>query len=103
MPGFAATKAQSLIFRDPVTVGATKLPAGEYKITWSGTGSNVQVTLEQKGSQHPATASAPAKLVDAKHDRVSFITSTQGNVLTLETVQLKDASLQFTPAPASGQ
>ena len=47
-----------------VKVGTTELPAGSYKVTWTGTGDNAQVTLKQgKYSKSPL----PAQVVDAKH------------------------------------
>ena len=44
-PAFAAKNSQSLNFATPVKVGANEIPAGDCKVTWNGTGDNIQVTL----------------------------------------------------------
>jgi hypothetical protein len=103
IPAFAAKNSQTITLANPVTVGSTKLPAGEYKLSWTGSAPDVQATLEQKDVQHPATVTLPAKLVSEKHDRTQLTTNKQGDVLTLERVQMKDSTLSFTSAPASGQ
>jgi hypothetical protein len=103
IPAFAAKNEQSVTFANTVTVGATKLPAGEYKISWTGTAPNVQVTIVQRDARHPVTVTAPAKLVDEKHSSVQFTTGDQSGVTTLQQLQLKSVSLAFTSAPASGQ
>jgi hypothetical protein len=46
---------------DDVQVGSTQLKAGDYKATWEGTGSDVQVKI-LKGKEVVATV--PAKLED---------------------------------------
>ncbi len=62
-PAFAAKNSQSLNFASPVKVGATEIPAGDCKVTWTGTGDNVQVTIAENGK----TLTIPAKLVAEKH------------------------------------
>lgn len=103
MPSFAASKSSTVRFSSDVTVGSSKLPAGEYKLTYNGTAPNVQVTLVQKGASHPITATVPAKLTEQKHEQVSMTTNSANGGNLLQTVQLKDVTLEFTTAPASGQ
>jgi hypothetical protein len=104
IPSFAAAKnSQSITLTDATTVGSTKLPAGEYKVSWTGTAPDVQVTLEQKGARKPATVTLPAKLVSEKHDRTQLTTATKEGANTLENVEFKDVTLNFTSSPASGQ
>ena len=62
-PALAAKNSQSLNFASPVKVGTTEIPAGDVKVTWTGTGDNVQVTLAENGK----TLTIPAKVVDEKH------------------------------------
>ena len=62
-PAFAAKNSQSLTIGQPVQIGSTQLSAGAYKVSWTGTGESVQVTLAQNG-QSPVTV--PAKLVETK-------------------------------------
>ena len=57
---FAANRA-NFTFNSPTTVNGTKLKAGDYKLEWDGTGSEVQVSFIQ-GKK--VVAKVPAKLVD---------------------------------------
>ncbi|HEY3706709.1 MAG TPA: hypothetical protein VGL22_16720 [Terracidiphilus sp.] len=103
IPSFAAKSSQNITLAETTTVGNTKLPAGEYKLTWTGTAPDVQVTLEQKNAGKPVTVTAPAKFISEKHDRTQLTTTSNAGANTLEAVQLKDATLTFTSTPASGQ
>lgn len=102
-PAFAAKNSQTVNFADAVKVGTTQLPAGDYKVTWEGTGSNVQITLEQKNVAHPATATAPAKVVEQKNGHNGFTVDSHGGVNTLETLQFSKFNVVFAGAPAPGQ
>jgi hypothetical protein len=57
---FAATKGE-LTLLNPATVNGTNLKAGDYKLQWDGTGTDVQVTILQGKN---VIAKVPAKLVD---------------------------------------
>ncbi len=57
---FAATKGQMTLL-SPATVNGTNLKAGDYKLEWDGTGSDVQVTILQGKN---VIAKVPAKVVD---------------------------------------
>jgi hypothetical protein len=103
IPAFAAKNSQTVNFADAVKVGSTQLPAGDYKVTWDGTGSNVQITLEQKGVSHPATATATAKVVEQKNNRSGFTVDTHGGVHMLETLQFPKFNVVFGGAPTPGQ
>ena len=102
VPAFAAANQKTVTFPDAVTVGSTQLPAGDYKVTWTGTGSNVQVSFEQKG-KGAAPAVVTAKVEDAKESHTGFTVDRQGNVNQLESLQLGKTSLTFNPAPSNGQ
>jgi len=99
-PAFAAKNSQSVHFVDPVMVGSTQLPAGEYKVTWTGTGSNVQVAFEQNGK---TDATVSAKLVEEKHDHAGFTIDSQSGKNVLEVLQLSKVSLVLGNAPSAGQ
>lgn len=100
VPAFAAKNSQSLTFSTPVTVGATQLAAGDYKVTWTGTGANVQVTIAQKGK---ASVSVAAKMVDAKNGHVGIITDAVNGATVLQTIELNNANLVLTGAAAQGE
>jgi hypothetical protein len=103
IPAFAAKNSQTINLADATTVGSAKLPAGEYKLSWTGSAPDVQVTLEQKNAGKPATVTLPAKLVSEKHDHTQLTTTSKNGAATLQNVQLKDITLTFTSTPASGQ
>jgi len=98
-PAFAAKNSQSVNLAQSVKVGSTEIPAGDLKVTWTGTGDTVQVTLAQNGK----TITVPAKLVAEKHDHKGYIVSRNNGSDQLETIQLKDISLQLESPTASGQ
>lgn len=98
-PSFAAKNSQSVNFATPVKVGTTELPAGDVKVSWTGTGDNVQVTLAQNGK----TVTVPAKLVEEKHSHKGYLVNNAGGSQQLESIQLTNVSLQLQGASASGQ
>ncbi|MGP0073251.1 MAG: hypothetical protein ACLPWF_15135 [Bryobacteraceae bacterium] len=99
IPAFAKN-TQSITLDNSVKVGSTQLPAGDYKITWTGTAPNVQVTIAAKGK---ASVTVPAKLVDAKNGHVALQTNTVNGVQILQGIQLDNVSLMLTGATASGE
>jgi hypothetical protein len=74
-PAFAAKNSQSVSISQAVTVGSTQLPAGEYKVSWTGTGTDVQVTISRSGI---APVTVPAKLVESKHSQNGYMVNRQG-------------------------
>ncbi len=103
VPAFAAANSKTVTLPEAVTVGSTQLPAGDYKVTWTGTGSAVQVTLVQKDKFSAQPVTVAAKAVDAAENHTGFTVDRQGNVNTLQTLQLGKTTLVFTGAPANGQ
>lgn len=100
IPALAAKNSQTIKLDDTLKVGSTQLPAGNYKVTWTGTAPNVQVTIAAKGIT-PVTV--PAKLVDAKNGHVALQTGTVNGVQVLQGIQLDDVSLMLTGATGSGE
>jgi hypothetical protein len=98
-PAFAAKNSSTVIIPQAVTVGTTQLPAAQYKVTWTGTGSSAQVTLANGKS----TVTIPAKVVDQKNAVSSVLTETKGGSTVLEGINLDKVTLMFTSAPNSGQ
>jgi hypothetical protein len=103
VPAFAASNSKTVTLPEAVTVGSTVLPAGDYKVTWTGTGSDVQVTLIEKDKFSPKPVTVAAKAVDATVSQNGFTVDRQGNVNTLQTLQLGKTTLVFNGAPANGQ
>jgi hypothetical protein len=95
-----ASKSETVTLPGTVKVGSTQLPAGDYKASWTGTGSSVQVTLTRNGK---TVVTVPAKLVEEKHNLNGVTTNTQGGVDFLQTIQLNHVSLVLENAPTTGQ
>jgi hypothetical protein len=98
-PAFAAKNSSTVIIPEAVTVGTTQLPAAQYHVSWTGTGSSAQVTLTNGKS----TVTIPAKVVDQKNPVSSVLTETKGGSNVLEGINLNNVTLVFTPSPSSGQ
>jgi len=98
-PAFAAKNSQSVNFASTVKVGTTELPAGDYKVTWTGTGDSVQVTIAEGGK----TLTVPAKLLEEKHVHKGYVVNREGGADQLQTIQLSNVSLQLDSANASGR
>ena len=99
-PAFGAgNKPQTVIIPENVQVGSTQLAAGTYKLAFTGTGSDVQVTLTQAGK---TVITFAAKAVEQKNNPgVDLITN--AGVTTLEAINLDKVSLQLEGAPHPGQ
>jgi hypothetical protein len=100
LPALAAKNTQTLNFSAPVTVGSTQLTAGDYKVSWTGSGSSVQVTLARGGK---TVATVPAKLVEEKDSVNGITTSTQGGVGYLQVIRVGNISLILQSTQISGQ
>lgn len=98
-PAFAGPKPQSVVIPATVQVGSTQLPAGTYKLTWTGSGSSVQVTLMQN---QKTILTFAAKEVDGKNSP-GVQTYSHNGVVSLEAIFLSNASLQVEGAPQTGQ
>lgn len=98
-PAFAAKNSQSLNIAQNVKVGSTQIPAGDCKVSWTGTGDSVQVTIAQNGK----TVTVPAKLVSEKHSHKGYVVSTEGGTDQLQSIQFSDITLQIQSPSASGK
>ncbi len=90
VPALAANKSQTVTVPVAVHVGSTVLPAGDYKVTWTATGSSAKVTLASKGV---ISVTVPAKVVEQKNGHPGVSTSTQGGQQVLETILLNNVNL----------
>jgi hypothetical protein len=86
---FAANKNEGkFTLSDPVQLGSTELRAGDYKATWEGTGSDVQVKILQGKN---VVATVPAKLEDRTSKQSSVAISNSNGVRTLQEVDFGGA------------
>ncbi len=97
--GSSSNKPQTLIVPQKVQVGSTQLPAGSYKISYTGTGSAVQVTVTQ-GKKTVLTC--PAKVIAGKNIQ-GVTTEMRGTVNTLVSIQLDNVSLELEGATQAGE
>ena len=98
-PAMAAKNSQSFNLSQNVKVGTTDIPAGNVKVSWTGTGDALQVTLSSSGK----SITVPAKLVSEKNGHKGYVVKNNGGVNELQTIQLNDLSLQLQGATSSGQ
>jgi hypothetical protein len=99
IPSFAAKNSDNLTISDKVTVGSTQLPPASYKVTWTGTGSDVQVTI----SNSKTSVTVPAKLADAKNGNTSILTDSKNGATVVQAIYLNKVTLTLANAPAMGQ
>jgi hypothetical protein len=100
VPAFASKNSDTLSIPSKVTVGTTQIPAGSYKLTWTGSGSDVQLTLAKDGK---TLVIVPAKVVAEKNGAIGVVTSTESGAEVLRTINLSKMSLVISDATVSGQ
>jgi hypothetical protein len=93
---FAGTKA-NLQLSNPVTVNGTNLKAGDYKLTWEGSGPNVELSITQGKT---VVAKVPAHVVQlpapATQDAAVIMKNDSGsNSLTSVRFEGKKFSLEL--------
>lgn len=98
-PAFAGPKPSTVTIPEKVLVGTTAVPAGSYKLTVTGDGPVVQVTLTQ---QDKTIATFSAKQVNQKGNP-GVQTYTHGGAVVLQTISLSKFSLTVEGAPQPGQ
>jgi len=91
-PAFAGRNSQTVNIPEPMKAGTTQLAAGNYDVTWTGTGPNIQVTFTQN---RKVLATVPAQLVVESNKNEGLNTNTQGTVETLESIRMRNMTLVF--------
>jgi hypothetical protein len=82
-----------------VTVGTTELPKGNYKVVWTGTDPNVQVTF----TNGTWTKTVPAHIVEGRNDIEAQMTDVKDNKKFLTALELRNATLQFVNGTHAGE
>jgi hypothetical protein len=100
LTAFAAGNTKNINFSRDLKVGATKVAAGDYKLSWTDGTADVQVTITKNGK---TIATVPAKAEPAKNNGVSLSTRTVEGTYVLETIQLEKVNLIIKSASASGE
>jgi len=60
----SASNKTTLNLEDAVSIHGTNLPKGQYKVTWEGTGPDIELSFIQS---HKTVATTRARLVDLDH------------------------------------
>lgn len=100
IPAFASKNSQTVTFPEAVKVGSKQLPAGDYKVTWTGAGSAAQITIAQKRGP---SVTAPGKVVEIKNGHTAVLTNHVGDANVLQSIELDNLSLVLTAAGATGE
>jgi hypothetical protein len=100
MPAFAAKNSADLKFGKTIKVGSTQVPAGNYKISWTGTDSDAKLTISQSGK---AVATVPARIETHKNGYVGLNTQNINGVEVLQTIQLDNLNLVLTSPISAGE
>jgi len=95
---FAADSGTGKIHLDSaVKLGSDQLPAGDYKVSWTGSGDNAQVTL----TQGKVKATTNARVVAERRTTDAVGTKTENGSRYLTEIQFRDATLVLTPAAST--
>jgi len=96
----AATKNSAhVVLENPVTVGTTEVPKGNYKIVWTGTDANAQVTF----TNGQWSKTIPAHIVQQKNDLEAQTTTVKGDKTILTTLEFRNATLVFADSTRAGE
>jgi hypothetical protein len=82
-----------------LTVGTTELPKGTYKVVWTGTDPNVQVTFTHGNW----TKTVPAHIVEGRNNIEAKLTNAKGDKTFLTGLQFHNATLQFGDGTHAGE
>ena len=99
IPALANDHSQTVHLADAVKVGAAQLSSGVFKVTWTGSGANAEVTFAQNGK---VVATVPAKVVEAKNGHVALGTNKVDGVEVLQVIELDKLNLVLQSAPTTG-
>ena len=91
---FAANGGSGKVSLDSaVKVGSTELPAGTYKVTWTGSGDNAQVTLKQGKT----SATTRAQVLEVRRNNDAVATRSENGSKVLTEIQFRDTTLVLHP------
>jgi hypothetical protein len=95
----ASHNSANVVLDNNVTVGTTELPKGTYKVVWTGTDPNAQVTfINGKWSK-----TIPAHIVEGRNNIEAEMTDVKGDKTFLNEIRLHDATLQFGNGTHAGE
>jgi hypothetical protein len=102
---FAGDKSHATVtLNHPAQLGSTALVAGEYDLSWTGTGNDVKVTLSRGKKVH---VTVPARVVEQRDPEggdgsVSYA-QTEAGLVKLTGIQLSKVAFTFTDGAAGSE
>jgi opacity protein-like surface antigen len=97
-PAFAGKNSQTVNVPTALKAGSVELTPGDYNVTWTGSGSEVQVTFTRN---RKAIVTLPAKLVDQSNKNEGLNTSTESGVEVLQAIRMSNMTLILESSPSS--
>jgi hypothetical protein len=98
-PAFAGKNSQTVNLPTALKVGSADVAPGDYNVTWTGSGPEVQVTLTRNKK---VIVTLPAKLVEQNNKNEGLDIDSQGGAQTLQAIRLRNMSLILESTPSSG-
>jgi hypothetical protein len=95
----ASQNSAHVVLDSNVTVGTTELPKGTYKVVWTGTDPNVQVTF----TNGDWTKTVPAHIVEGRNNIEAKMTDVKDNKTFLTGLEFRNATLQFGDGKHAGE
>ena len=95
----ASKNSGNVVLNDSVTVGTTELPKGTYKVVWTGTDTNAQVTF----THGTWSKTVPARIVEERNAIEAELTDVKDNKTILTGLEFHNATLQFGAGTRSGE
>ena len=95
----ASQNSAHIVLDSTVTVGTTELPKGNYKVVWTGTDPNVQVTF----TNGTWTKTVPAHIVEGRNNIEAEMTDVKGNKTVLTALEFHNATLQLGDGTHAGE
>ena len=95
----ASKSCGKVVIDEDVMVGTTELPKGTYKVVWTATDTNAQVTFT-RGNW---TKTVPAHVVEGRNNIEAKMTDVKGNKTFLTALQFHNATLQFGEGTRTGE
>jgi hypothetical protein len=95
----ASRNSANVVIDNTVTVGTTELPKGTYKVAWTGTDPNVQVTFTNGNW----SKTVPARIVEGRNNIEAEMTNVKGEKTFLTALEFHNATLQFGDGTHAGE
>jgi len=97
-PAFAGKNSQTVTVTSKVKVGSTTLAPGDYDLTWTGAGSDTQVTFSQRKK---VLVTLPAKLTEENNKNEEMDIDSQSGVDVLKAIRTRSMTLLFKDSSSS--